>query len=123
MSKSVNSVQLLGNVGNDPEHRVTNSGTDVTKISLATSRYREDETDWHRVTFFGKLAQVVRTYVCKGDRIYVAGRIEYSTTEHDGVKRYWTDMGRIASQISVRELLVVEVMGALLFIPGSSSIR
>ena len=92
MSRSVNKVILIGNVGKDPEFATTSGGTQVAKFSLATGRYKGDETDWHRVTVFGKLADVVRQYVHKGDRLYVEGRLQYSQTEKDGVTRYWTDV-------------------------------
>lgn len=94
MSRCLNKTMLIGNVGQSPEIRMTPSGTKVAKFSLATSRsYKEQEkTEWHRLTVFGKLADVVEQWVNKGDRLYVEGRIEYSTTEHKGTTRYWTDI-------------------------------
>jgi len=99
MSRSINKVILVGRAGSDPEVRHTQSGTKVAKISLATTRswttqsgQDQEKTEWHRVTFWGRLADIVEQYVAKGDRIYVEGRIEYSQTEHDGVTRYWTDI-------------------------------
>jgi single-strand DNA-binding protein len=90
---------LIGNVGNEPEVRMTSSGSKVAKFSLATSRSfqnrsggQEERTDWHRLTFFGKLADVVEQWIHKGDRLYAEGRVEYSTTEADGQTRYWTDI-------------------------------
>jgi single-strand DNA-binding protein len=97
MSRGVNRVHLLGNVGNEPEVRSTSDGTRVAKLSLATGRYKGDKTDWHRVTFFGKVVDVVEQYVKKGDRIYVEGRVEYSQTEGDNGPKYWTDI--IASEL------------------------
>lgn len=107
MSRSVNDVTLLGNVGNDPEIRATASGSRIAKLSLATSRKWSDKekTEWHRLTVFGKLVDVVEQYVKKGDRLYVRGRIEYSTTEADGTTRYWTD-------IVVNELVMLGGSGA-----------
>lgn len=92
--RSVNEVFLLGNVGQDPEVRETSGGMRIAKVSLATSRkYKDQEqTQWHRLTLFGALAEVAEKYVRKGDRIHVRGRIEYSTTEHEGTTRYWTDI-------------------------------
>lgn len=93
--KSVNDITLIGHVGNAPEIRATKAGTRVAKVSLATNfRVREQErTDWHRLVFFGKLADTVEQYVKTGDRLYVRGRVEYSTTEDaDGNKRYWCDV-------------------------------
>jgi single-strand DNA-binding protein len=100
MSRSLNKVTLIGNLGADPEIRTTPSGTKVAKVSIATSRSFQDrsgqtqeKTEWHRVTFFGKLADIVEQYVTKGDRLYVEGRLEYSQTEDpQGNVRYWTDI-------------------------------
>ena len=100
MSRGLNKVMLIGNVGTDPEIRSTQSGTRVAKLSLATNRtwkdgsgQQKEKTEWHRLTIFGKLVDVVEQYVKKGDRLYVEGRIEYSTTEkNDGSKAYWTDI-------------------------------
>src|SRR5689334_4670817 len=100
MSRSLNKVMLIGNVGSDPEVRATASGARVAKMSLATNRTFQDKsgqqqerTDWHRLTFFGKLADIVEQWVHKGDKIYVEGRVEYSQTQDDqGGTRYWTDI-------------------------------
>lgn len=98
--RGVNRAILIGNCGHDPEIRTTSSGTLIAKVSLATTRTRKnrqgvatDETQWHRLTFFGKLAEIVEEYVGKGDRLYVEGRIEYDQTEDEtGHTRYWTDI-------------------------------
>jgi single-strand DNA-binding protein len=100
MSRSLNKVTLIGNLGADPEIRMTPSGTKIAKISIATSRsfpdrsgQTQEKTEWHRITFFGKLADIVEQYVTKGDRLYVEGRIEYSQTDDgQGNVRYWTDI-------------------------------
>ena len=99
MSRSLNKVMLIGNVGSDPEIRATSGGTRVAKISLATNRswpdksgQQQEKTEWHRLTFFGRLVDVVEQWVKKGDRLYVEGRIEYSQTEGDGGPKYWTDI-------------------------------
>lgn len=100
MARSLNKVMLIGNVGSDPEIRTTPSGTRVAKLSVATNRRYQDRagqqqerTDWHRVTFFGRLADIVEQYLSKGDRVYVEGRIEYSQTQDDqGGTKYWTDV-------------------------------
>ncbi len=88
MSRSLNKVLLIGNVGNDPEIRATSSGSRVAKVSLATNRQFQDRTgqnqertEWHRLTFFGRLADIVEQYVKKGDRLFVEGRLEYSQTQ------------------------------------------
>ena len=100
MSRSLNKVMLIGNVGSDPEVRATASGARVAKLSVATNRsfqdrtgQQQERTEWHRLTFFGRLADIVEQYVKKGDRLYVEGRIEYSQTQDDkGNTRYWTDI-------------------------------
>lgn len=100
MSRSLNKVMLIGNVGNDPEIRATGSGARVAKVSLATNRswtdrnsgQKNEKTEWHRLTFFGRLVDVVEQWVKKGDRLYVEGRVEYSQTEGDGGPKYWTDI-------------------------------
>jgi single-strand DNA-binding protein len=99
MSRGVNRVSLLGNVGQDPDVRATSSGTPIAKFSLATNRTYKDaagtkreETQWHKCTVWGKLADIAEQYVKKGDRLYVEGRIEYSESETDGQKKYWTDI-------------------------------
>ena len=108
MARSLNKVMLIGNVGGDPEIGSTPSGTRRAKVSLATNaRFKDrsgewkDRTDWHRLTFWDRLAEVVERYVSKGDRLYVEGRIEYSQTQDDrGGTRYWTD-------IVVREMVML----------------
>ena len=95
MSRCVNSITLIGNVGNDPEMRATTAGVRVGKFSLATSwKYKGNErTDWHRITCFGHTADFVEQFIHKGDRLYIRGRVEYNTTEDaDGNKKFWTDV-------------------------------
>lgn len=100
MSRSLNKVMLIGNVGNDPEIRATSSGARVAKVSLATNRswtdrnsgQKNEKTEWHRLTFFGRLVDVVEQWVKKGDRLYVEGRVEYSTTGEGDAMKYWTDI-------------------------------
>ena len=92
---NVNKVHLVGRVGGDPQIRETGRGETVANISLATnSGYGDNEkTDWHRVTFFGKLADTVSEYVKKGQELYVEGRISYSKyTDKSGVEKYSTDI-------------------------------
>jgi single-strand DNA-binding protein len=100
MSRSLNKVMLIGNVGAEPEIRTTGSGTKVAKVSLATNRrfndrsgQQQEKTEWHRLTFWDRMAELVEQYVHKGDRLYVEGRLEYSQTEDEhGHPRYWTDI-------------------------------
>lgn len=92
---SVNKAILVGHVGKDPDFRETKSGDTVANFSLATnSGYGDNKTtEWHRVVFFGKTADVIKKYVNKGDQIYVEGRISNrSYDDKEGVKRYVTEI-------------------------------
>jgi single-strand DNA-binding protein len=108
MSRSVNKVILVGNVGRDPDVQVTGSGTRVAHLSLATSRRiprngsYEERTDWHRLTLWDRLAQLAEDYVRKGDRLYVEGRMEYNSFEKSGVTIPTAD-------IQVREIVLLGV--------------
>ena len=82
MAKSVNKVILLGNVGKEPEIKVLPSGQPVANFSIATSdRYKDQQgnfqerTEWHNMTAYGKLAEIVRDYVKKGNKLYIEGRL------------------------------------------------
>lgn len=98
--RGVNKITLIGNTGNDPEIKYTQGGMAITKVSLATSSVRKDKdgnqqekTEWHRVTFFGKLGEIAGEYLKKGSQVYVEGRITYSElTGDDGQKKYFTDI-------------------------------
>ena len=96
MARTINKVELLGRVGTDPEMTYTPGGTAVTKLRLATDRYRrdaEDETDWHNVVCWNGTAEAVNNYVAKGQRIYVAGRLVQNTWEgDDGQRRHRTEI-------------------------------
>jgi single-strand DNA-binding protein len=100
MARGVNKVILVGNLGNDPETKYTQGGMAVTKVSLATTSVRKDKegntqerTEWHRVTFFGKLGEIAGEYLRKGSQVYVEGSIRYDKyTGQDGVEKYTTDI-------------------------------
>ncbi len=98
---SVNKVILMGNCGRDPEVRYLPSGSAVATVTLATSTRRKDkatgemveETQWHRLNFFDRLAEICGEYVKKGSQIYVEGRLRYGKyTDKDGVERQTTDI-------------------------------
>ena len=99
-SRDLNKIMLIGRVGVEPEVRAIPSGTRVASVSLATNRSFQDKsgqqqerTDWHRLKFWGKMADIVEQWVHKGDKIYVEGRVEYSQSQDDqGGTRYWTDI-------------------------------
>ena len=95
----VNKVILVGRLGADPEIRYTASGMAVCRLSIATSRRytdkqgnRQEETAWHRVDAWGKLAEICGQYLSKGKQVYIEGRIKYGSYEKDGVKHYTTDI-------------------------------
>lgn len=107
MSRSVNKIILVGHVGRDPDLRETQSGTKVANLSLATNhRYgtgdgeEHEETNWHRLTLWNRLAHLADEYVKKGDRVYVEGRLEYDTYEREGVTIP-------TAEVNVRELVLL----------------
>jgi len=92
MSRSVNKVILVGNVGRDPDIQQTKSGTKVAHLTLATNRRvttnggeTVERADWHRLTMWNRTAQFAEDFIRTGDRIYVEGRLEYDAYERDGV--------------------------------------
>lgn len=106
MSRSVNKVILVGNVGRDPDVQTTATGTRVAHVSLATSRRfprdggMEERTEWHRLTLWDRLAQLAEDYIRKGDRVYVEGRMEYDSFERNGVTIP-------TAEVHVRELVML----------------
>lgn len=101
MSKSINKVILVGNVGNDPEVRYTASGTPVAKFSLATNeRFKDrndqwqDRTEWHSIVAWQRLAEIVGEYVRKGTRVYVEGKLQTASWQdrQSGEKKYRTEI-------------------------------
>jgi single-strand DNA-binding protein len=111
-------VILVGNVGQDPETRYMPNGGAVTNITLATSETWKDKntgenqerTEWHRITFYQRLAEIVAEYVKKGSKLYVEGSLRTRSWEQDGVKRY-------ATEIIANEMQMLDSRGA----GGSSS--
>jgi single-strand DNA-binding protein len=106
MSRSVNKIILVGNIGRDPDVQTTAAGVKVAHVSLATSRRIprngsfEDRTEWHRLTLWDSLAQLAEDYVRKGDRVYIEGRMEYDTYEKNGVTVP-------TAEVQVRELVLL----------------
>lgn len=97
---SLNKVQLIGNVGNDPEVRYTKSGKAVTSFSLATSEKfkdkdgnKDESTEWHRIVIWGKLAEIAGEYLSKGKQIYVEGKNQTREwDDKDGNKKQTTEV-------------------------------
>lgn len=105
---SVNKVILIGNCGRDPEVRYTPSGTAICNISVATSSRRKDkasgesieDTQWHRVTFYDRLAEIAGEYLRKGRPVYVEGRLKYGKyTDKDNIERNTVDI--VAEQMQL----------------------
>jgi len=99
MSKGLNKVFLLGNVGKDPEIRSTQSGTTIANVSLATNERQKDasgnwvdKSEWHSLVLFNKTAEVVRDYVRKGSKILVEGRIQTRSWDSEGATKYRTEI-------------------------------
>jgi single-strand DNA-binding protein len=98
---SVNKVILIGNVGRDPETRYSPNGGAICNVSIATTRSWKDkasgekreETEWHRVVFFDRLAEIVQEYAKKGRALYVEGRLKTRKwQDKDGVEKYTTEI-------------------------------
>jgi single-strand DNA-binding protein len=106
-SRGVNKIILVGNIGNDPEFRTMPNGNAVVNVTLATSEtwkdkntgQQQEKTEWHRVIFFNRLAEIVGQYVKKGSKIYIEGRLQTRSWEQDGVKRYTTEI--VASEMQM----------------------
>lgn len=100
-SRGINKVILVGNLGNDPEVRYAANGNAITNISIATSESYKDKntgqdvekTEWHRVVFFGKLAEIAGEYLRKGSQVYVEGKLKTTKyTDNQGIEKYSTDI-------------------------------
>lgn len=112
-SRGVNKVILVGNVGKDPETRYMPSGGAVTNVTLATSDSWKDKntgqpqekTEWHRIVFFNRLAEIVNEYVRKGSKLYIEGSLRTRSWEQDGITRY-------ATEIVANEMQMLDSRGA-----------
>ena len=113
-SRGINKVILVGNLGNDPEHRVLPSGGGVTNVSLATSESwrdknsgeQQERTEWHRVVFFKRLAEIASEYLRKGSKVYIEGSLR---------TRKWQDQSgqdRYTTEIVAREMQMLDSRGA-----------
>ena len=100
MARGINKVILVGNLGNDPETRYLPDGNAVTNISIATSESWKDKntgqqnerTEWHRVVFFRRLAEIAGEYLKKGSKVYVEGQLRTRQYEKEGQKHYSTEI-------------------------------
>lgn len=108
MAKGINKVILVGNLGQDPEVRYTQAGGAIANISIATtdswtdkaSGQRQDRTEWHRVVFFNRLAEIVNEYLRKGSQVYVEGALRTRKWQDQaGVDKYTTEI--VASEMQM----------------------
>ena len=107
MASGLNKVQLIGNLGNDPDCKYTRTGNCITRISVATTNVykdkegnRKEDVQWHRVVFFGKIAEIAGEYLRKGSSVYIEGSLKYDKfTGQDGVEKYTTDI--VASELKM----------------------
>lgn len=98
--RGVNKVILVGTCGQDPEVRYLPNGNAVTNLSLATSEQwvdkqtgqKVEKTEWHRVSLFGKVAEIAGEYLRKGSQVYIEGKLQTREWEKDGIKRYTTEI-------------------------------
>jgi len=106
-SRGVNKVILIGNLGQDPEVRYMPNGNAVANVTLATSETWKDKqsgepqekTEWHRVVFFRRLAEIVGEYLKKGSKVYIEGRLQTRKWEKDGQDQYTTEI--VADQMQM----------------------
>ena len=108
MSRGINKVVLVGNLGKDPEMRATQSGAAIANITVATSESwkdkqtgeKKEQTEWHRVVFFNRLAEVVGQYLKKGSQVYIEGRLQTRKwQDKEGQDRYTTEI--VASEMQM----------------------
>mgnify|MGYP000087270613 CR=1 FL=1 len=107
MARGINKVIIVGNCGQDPETRYMPSGGAVTNLSLATSESWKDKntgdqqerTEWHRVVFFNRLAEIVEQFVKKGSKVYIEGSLRTRKWQKDGQDRYTTEI--VASEMQM----------------------
>ncbi|HEX7030683.1 MAG TPA: single-stranded DNA-binding protein [Gammaproteobacteria bacterium] len=100
MARGINKVILVGNLGADPDVKYAANGNAVTRISVATSEQWKDKqtgdqqerTEWHRVVFFGRLAEIAGEYLRKGSQVYIEGSLRTSSYDKEGQKHYSTDI-------------------------------
>jgi len=100
MAKGINKVIIIGNLGKDPETRYMPSGGAVTNVTIATSESWKDKqtgqaqerTEWHKVVFFNRLAEIAGEYLKKGSKVYVEGSLRTRSYDKDGQKHYTTEI-------------------------------
>tara|TARA_R110001592_G_scaffold9288_1_gene49539 strand:- start:30652 stop:31212 length:561 start_codon:yes stop_codon:yes gene_type:complete len=107
MARGINKVILIGNLGADPDTRMTQQGSAVTNLNIATDESYKDKntgqmvpkTEWHRVVMFSRLAEIARDYLKKGSKVYIEGRLQTDKYQKDGVDHYQTKI--IANELQM----------------------
>lgn len=110
--RGLNKAEIIGLLGNDPEIKYTNNGTAIANLSVATNDgwkdkatgQQQERTEWHRVVAFKHLAETMGTYLKKGSKVYISGRIQTRSWEKDGITRYSTE-------IVANELIMLDSKG------------
>ncbi len=110
---SINKAIIVGNLGDDPEVRYTPNGDQVASISVATTEYwkdrntgeRQERTEWHRISLFGRTAETAGQYLKKGSQVYIEGRLQTSKyTDNNGIERYQTNIrGDVMQMLGSRQ--------------------
>ena len=129
-SRGINKVILVGNLGNDPEHRVLPSGGGVTNISLATSESwrdkntgdQQERTEWHRVVFFNRLSEIAAEYLRKGSKVYVEGSLRTRKwQDQSGQDRYTTEI--VAQRCRCSTVAIWRLRGGYQSAPAAVRLR
>ena len=119
MARGINKVILVGNLGRDPETRYMPSGGAVTNVSIATSKSwrdrdsgeQKERTEWHRIVFFNRLAEIANEYLKRGSKVYVEGELRTREWEREGQKHYTTEI--VANEMQMLDSRGEGGMGAL----------
>ncbi|MEK9527307.1 MAG: single-stranded DNA-binding protein [Gammaproteobacteria bacterium] len=119
MARGINKVILVGNLGRDPETRYMPSGGAVTNVSIATSKSwrdrdsgeQKERTEWHRIVFFNRLAEIANEYLKRGSKVYVEGELRTREWEREGQKHYTTEI--VANEMQMLDSRGEGGMGAM----------
>ena len=119
MARGINKVILVGKLGRDPETRYMPSGGAVTNVSIATSKSwrdrdsgeQKERTEWHRIVFFNRLAEIANEYLKRGSKVYVEGELRTREWEREGQKHYTTEI--VANEMQMLDSRGEGGMGAM----------
>ena len=119
MARGINKVILVGNLGRDPETRYMPYGGAVTNVSIATSKSwrdrdsgeQKERTEWHRIVFFNRLAEIANEYLKRGSKVYVEGELRTREWEREGQKHYTTEI--VANEMQMLDSRGEGGMGAM----------